>query len=38
MPITKLLEENAKKYGEDIALVEINPEVEDNAAGYLEGV
>ena len=26
MPITKLLEENAKKYGEDIALVEINPQ------------
>lgn len=26
MPITKLLEENAKKYGDDIALVEINPQ------------
>ena len=26
MPITKLLEENAKKYGNDIALVEINPQ------------
>ena len=26
MSITKLLEENAKKYGEDIALVEINPQ------------
>ncbi len=27
MPITTLLEENCKKYGEDICLVEINPEV-----------
>jgi len=27
MPITELLEQNCKMYGEDIALVEINPEV-----------
>ena len=26
MPITDLLERNAKLYGNDIALVEINPE------------
>lgn len=29
MPITKLLEENCSKYGEDICLVEINPEVKE---------
>ncbi len=30
MPITKLLERNADKYPEDIALVELNPAVQDN--------
>lgn len=29
MPITNLLEENCRKYGEDICLVEINPEVKE---------
>lgn len=29
MPITNLLEENCKKYGNDICLVEINPEVSE---------
>ena len=29
MPITKILEENAKKYGGDVCLVEINPEVKE---------
>lgn len=29
MPITELLEHNAKTYGEDICLVEINPEVKE---------
>ena len=29
MPITNLLEENSKKFGEDICLVEINPEVKE---------
>lgn len=29
MPITNLLEENCKKWGEDICLVEINPEVKE---------
>ncbi len=29
MPITKLLENNANKYGDEIALVEINPEVQE---------
>lgn len=29
MPITNLLEDNCKKYGEDICLVEINPEVKE---------
>lgn len=29
MPITNLLEENCKKYGDDICLVEINPEVKE---------
>ena len=27
MPITELLEENARKYGNDVALVEVNPQV-----------
>jgi len=30
MPITDLLEQNCKLYGEDIALVELNPEIKDN--------
>ena len=30
MPITELLEENSKKYGDDICLIEINPEVKEN--------
>ncbi len=30
MPITELLERNAKLYGDDIALVEVNPEVTEN--------
>lgn len=29
MPITNLLEENCKKFGEDICLIEINPEVKE---------
>ncbi len=29
MPITQLLENNAQKYGDEIALVEINPEVQE---------
>lgn len=29
MPITNLLEENCKKWGDDICLVEINPEVKE---------
>ena len=28
MPITDLLERNSKLYGEEIALVEINPEIQ----------
>ena len=27
MPITELLEKNAKLYGNDVALVEVNPEI-----------
>ena len=27
MPITELLERNAKLYGDDVALVEVNPDV-----------
>ena len=30
MPITDLLERNSKLYGEEIALVEINPEIQEN--------
>lgn len=30
MPITEILEENCRKYGSDIALVEINPEIKEN--------
>ena len=29
MPITELLEENARKYGNDVALVEVNPQVQE---------
>ncbi len=29
MPITEILEENAKKFSNDVALVEINPQLED---------
>lgn len=38
MPITDLLERNSKLYGEEIALVEINPEIPGGPAGDLEGV
>ena len=30
MPITEILEKNARKYGPEIALVEINPEVRED--------
>ncbi len=30
MPITELLERNAREYGDDVALVEINPEMPEN--------
>ncbi|MCI8590039.1 MAG: acyl--CoA ligase [Clostridiales bacterium] len=33
MPITELLERNSKNYPDDIALVEINPELMDKAGG-----
>ena len=29
MPITDLLEKNSKLYGNDVALVELNPEIKD---------
>lgn len=29
MPITEILEENCRKYGSDVALVEINPEIKE---------
>ena len=29
MPITELLERNADQYGNDVALVEINPEIKE---------
>ena len=29
MPITEILEENCRKYGNDICLVEINPEIKE---------
>ena len=29
MPITELLEENARKYGNDVCLVEINPQIQE---------
>ena len=28
MPITKLLERNAREFGDEVALVEINPDVQ----------
>ena len=30
MPITDILERNCRLYGEDICLVEINPEIKEN--------
>ena len=30
MPITDLLEQNCQKYGDDIALVELNPDIKEN--------
>lgn len=29
MPITELLERNAREYGSDVALVEINPDIKE---------
>ncbi len=29
MPITQILEENARKYGDDVCLVEVNPEIQE---------
>ena len=29
MPITDLLEKNSKLYGDDVALVELNPEIQE---------
>ncbi|MBP1710128.1 MAG: AMP-dependent synthetase and ligase [Deltaproteobacteria bacterium] len=34
MPITKILERNAALYGEEISLVEINPEIKEVAANW----
>ena len=30
MPITEILERNCKLYGDDVCLVEVNPEIKDN--------
>ncbi|MCR4806130.1 MAG: long-chain fatty acid--CoA ligase, partial [Lachnospiraceae bacterium] len=30
MPITDLLEKNASEYGDDVCLVELNPEIKEN--------
>lgn len=29
MPITEILEKNAKEYGKDVCLVEINPDLQE---------
>ena len=29
MPITEILERNAREFGNDVALVEVNPEIRD---------
>ena len=29
MPITQLLERNAREYGDEVALVEINPDIQE---------
>ena len=34
MPITDLLERNSKLYGEDVALVEINPELKEEQISF----
>ena len=33
MPITELLERNAKEFADDVALVEINPEIQEKKRG-----
>ena len=38
MPITDLLERNAREYANDICLVEINPEVRGSPPRHLEGI
>ena len=45
MPITDLLERNSKLYGDEVALIEINPErlvnpenLKDSGKGILEGL
>lgn len=38
MPITDLLERNAKLYGNETALVEINPEIQEKQPRHLEGI
>ena len=30
MPITEILERNAREYAQDVCLVEINPEIQEN--------
>ena len=31
MPITEILEKNAKEYGKDVCLVEINPDLQEKS-------
>lgn len=38
MPITEILERNCKLYGDEICLVELNPEIRETHRKSLEGV
>ena len=38
MTIVDVLEQNSRSYGDEVCLVEINPEVKEIRRGYLEGI
>ena len=38
MPVTDLLERNHKLYGDEVALVELNPTMKDTRRDHLEGI
>ena len=38
MPITEYLERNARDFGNDVALVELNPQEKETKKNYLERI